>query len=79
MADRNRSFSLVEESRALMVVASSLQVYSAFRLVKRAKELKIPVAILNLGETRADQLADLKIDLACNPLLSEVVNEMNRM
>lgn len=47
---------------ALLVAGSSLMVYSGFRFVKRAHESRVPIAIVNRGRTRADDLAVLKIE-----------------
>lgn len=52
----------VEECDALLVVGSSMMVLSAYRLAKTAAERGIPIAILNHGETRADHLAQLKVE-----------------
>ena len=38
-----------------------MMVYSAFRLVKAAKAKEASVAIVNVGETRADSIADIKV------------------
>lgn len=62
----------LEGSDALWVIGSSLMVYSGLRFVRRAKELNIPVCILNLGKTRADDLADLKIEMDCATALSQI-------
>ena len=51
----------LEESDACMVVGSSLETYSSYRHVCRSKELGMPLLILNIGPTRADNLADIKI------------------
>jgi NAD-dependent SIR2 family protein deacetylase len=59
----------VERADALLVVGSSLMVFSGFRFVRRARKLQKPVAILNRGQTRADDLAELKIDAECEPAL----------
>ena len=56
-----RSQELAREAPAVLVVGSSLAVWSAFRLVKAAKENGSRVAIVNVGPTRADDLADLKV------------------
>ena len=37
-------------------------VYSGFRFARMAAEAGLPIAILNRGRTRADDLADLKIE-----------------
>jgi NAD-dependent SIR2 family protein deacetylase len=52
----------VDEADALLVAGSSLTVWSGFRFVKRAAERGIPIAIVNVGPTRGDALALLKID-----------------
>ena len=47
---------------ALLVAGSSLMVYSGFRFVRLAHEAGLPIAIVNRGRTRADDLAELKIE-----------------
>jgi NAD-dependent SIR2 family protein deacetylase len=49
-----RAWGLFEETEALLVVGSSLTLFSGYRFVRRANETGRPVAILNLGPTRAD-------------------------
>jgi len=53
---------LVHTSDALVVAGSSLVVNSGIRLVERARRKRLPVVIVNRGETRADQRAAVKID-----------------
>lgn len=48
-------------SDALLVVGSSLMVYSGFRFCRHAREWRKPIAALTLGRTRADDLLDLKL------------------
>jgi hypothetical protein len=55
-------FALVERSRALLVLGSSLTVMSGYRFVLRAAKLGIPVAIVNQGATRGDAKAALRLD-----------------
>lgn len=63
----------IESSDALLVIGSSLQVYSGFRFCRRATALNKPVAIINDGVTRADAMAQLKIAQDCGPLLQRLV------
>ncbi|MFE0268593.1 NAD-dependent protein deacetylase [Nocardiopsis alba] len=63
------AYSMVEAARALLVVGSSLTVFSGRRFVKRAVELGRPVVILNRGETRCDDLATLTVDQGCSEVL----------
>ena len=48
-------------SRALLVLGSSLMVGSGYRFVTAARRQGLPVAIVGLGVTRADRLADLRV------------------
>lgn len=59
----------VQEADSLLVVGSSLQVYSGYRFILTARERKLPIAILNIGPTRSDHLACLKLDSRCGELL----------
>jgi NAD-dependent SIR2 family protein deacetylase len=63
----------VDEADALLVVGSSLTVWSGFRFVKRAAERRIPIAIVNIGPTRADALATLKIEAECGETLTAAI------
>jgi NAD-dependent deacetylase sirtuin 4 len=57
-----RCFHAVENASCLLCVGTSMQVFSAYRFVIRAKDRGVPVAILNSGPTRADKDAALKIE-----------------
>jgi NAD-dependent SIR2 family protein deacetylase len=50
------------DADALIVAGSSLMVYSGFRFVRQAHEAGLPIAIVNRGRTRGDDLADLKVE-----------------
>jgi NAD-dependent SIR2 family protein deacetylase len=66
----DRCRALVEEAEALVVLGSSLQVFSGRRFVKRAHQRGIPIVIVNRGETRGDPWATLKIDGGCAETLA---------
>ncbi|MEV7397901.1 NAD-dependent protein deacetylase [Aeromicrobium sp. NPDC092404] len=65
-----RSYALVEEADALVVLGSSLQVMSGLRFVRAAHKRGIPVVIINRGSTRGDELATLKIEAGCAETLT---------
>ena len=67
----------IDNTPGLIVVGSSLMVYSGFRLVKRAIELRKPVVIINQGTTRADDLYTLKIDHESGQVLTEIGIALN--
>jgi NAD-dependent SIR2 family protein deacetylase len=64
---------LVDESDALLVAGSSLTVWSGFRFVKRAAERGVPIAIVNIGPTRGDELARIKVEEKCGAALTAAV------
>jgi len=55
---------------AVLVVGSSLMVYSGYRFVNAAARAGKPVAALTLGRTRADPLLSLKVDANCSEALA---------
>jgi len=65
-----RAGEALKASDAMLVVGSSLMVYSGFRFARMAHETGIPLAILNRGRTRADELAALKIEEEAGAVLS---------
>lgn len=46
-----------------------VQVYSGYRFLLAASDRRLPVAILNIGPTRADHLAELKVTARCGEVL----------
>jgi NAD-dependent deacetylase sirtuin 4 len=70
---RDQTFQLVDDADLLVIIGSSLTVYSALRLVKRANDRKIPVAILNQGLTRGDQLASFLLKKKIEDVLPKLV------
>lgn len=63
-----------EAADALLVVGSSLMVWSGFRLARAVAERGRPVAALNLGATRADGMLDLKLTAPCGGTLTRVAD-----
>ena len=63
----------LEQSDALLVAGSSLMVWSGLRFVRMAAAAGLPIAILNAGRTRADELATLRIDADIATTLQEAL------
>jgi NAD-dependent SIR2 family protein deacetylase len=59
----------MERADALLVVGSSLMVYSGFRFCRMAQAAGKPIAAINLGRTRADDLLDIKIEESAERVL----------
>jgi NAD-dependent SIR2 family protein deacetylase len=70
------AYAMVESAEALLVVGSSLMVFSSFRFCRRAQELGLPMAAVNRGVTRADHWFDLKIEDDCARVLPAVLEFM---
>jgi NAD-dependent SIR2 family protein deacetylase len=61
---------------ALLVVGSSLMVYSGYRFVLAALELGLSVAAINQGSTRADGLFALKVVGECGAVLARAARTL---
>lgn len=64
--------SQLETSDLLLILGSSLHVYSGYRFVVRASELGKPIAIVNIGPTRGDKHAHVKVDGKCSEALAKL-------
>jgi NAD-dependent SIR2 family protein deacetylase len=71
-----QAYSLVDEAEALLVAGSSLTVFSGYRFVRHAAALGIPIAIVNRGHTRGDDLATVKVDGGCSEFLVLLAGEL---
>jgi NAD-dependent SIR2 family protein deacetylase len=69
-------FGLVEAAGSLLVLGSSLTVMSGYRFVLRAAKLGIPVGIVNVGPTRGDAKADVRIDAPLGVVLPELARRL---
>jgi NAD-dependent SIR2 family protein deacetylase len=73
----DEAFSYVERADALLVLGSSLTVYSGFRFADRAARQGKTLAIVNGGPTRADDIATIKLDAPLTPTLSQLAERLN--
>lgn len=73
-----RAYAMLERAEALLVVGSSLTVFSGYRFVARAAGEGKPVAILNLGPTRGDVEATLKLDAPLGESLPELASLLSK-
>jgi len=60
----------LRQADAVLIVGSSLMVYSGFRFVEMAVAAGKPAAAVNLGRTRADGLLTLKVEQTCDAALA---------
>ncbi len=67
----------LREADLLLVVGSSLMVWSGYRFVRAAREWDMPVAAINLGRTRADDELSLKISAPCGETLTRLCQRLD--
>ena len=78
-ADRvQQAFAALEAADAMLVVGSSLMVYSGYRFAQAAAGAGKPIAAVNLGTTRADDLLALKVSESCADALSFLLGPVGR-
>lgn len=68
------AWSLFSEAEVLLVLGSSLAVFSGYRFVHRAAKLGIPIGIINLGSSRGDHAATVQLHAPLGevmPILTE--------
>ncbi len=74
-----RAFQALEESDAMLVAGSSLMVFSGYRFARAAKEHGIPLVLVNLGRTRADDEATFKVEGRCGEVLSGLAESLPKL
>ncbi|MFL5344137.1 MAG: NAD-dependent protein deacetylase [Hyalangium sp.] len=70
------AFEMLEEGDALLVAGSSLAVFSGYRFVLRASERHMPIALINLGESRGDDLADVRVEARVGEVLPRLASSL---
>lgn len=71
------AFARVEGAKVLLVLGTSLTVFSGFRFVRRAHEMGLPIVLVNQGETRGDPLATLRVDAPLGDVLPAAVERLS--
>jgi len=59
----------LDTSDSILVLGSSLQTFSAFRYLIRAKQMEMDIAVVTLGPTRADTLTRIKLTCRVGEIL----------
>jgi NAD-dependent SIR2 family protein deacetylase len=68
---------MFNNSEALLVLGSSLTVFSGYRFVARAAKEAKPVIIVNQGETRGDNDANFKLNQPLASVLPKLAHMLN--
>jgi NAD-dependent deacetylase sirtuin 4 len=72
----DEAFAALDASDLLLVVGSSLAVYSGYRFLRRAIERGIPAAIVNRGPVRGEEHAVLKVEASTGVTLDAFARSM---
>ena len=72
----DRAWALMDEADVLLVVGSSLTVYSGRRFIYRATKSEMPIGIVNLGPTRGDDHASVKVEGRLGDVLPRIATEL---
>lgn len=72
-------FALVDDADAVLVAGSSLAVMSGLRFVRHAARQGKPVAIVNRGVTRGDDVASLRLHAGTTPALVGLAERLARV
>jgi NAD-dependent deacetylase sirtuin 4 len=67
---------LFDRAEVLLVIGSSLTVFSGYRFVRRAAERGVPIGILNRGPTRGDDHAAVRVDARAGLALPELARAL---
>ncbi|XP_051172675.1 NAD-dependent protein deacylase Sirt4-like isoform X2 [Leptopilina boulardi] len=62
----------VKVADSLLVLGTSLNTFSGYRIILQAVDAKKPIAIVSIGETRGDNHANIKIQGRCGEVLSKI-------
>lgn len=73
------AWSVFDDADVLMVAGSSLTVYSGRRFIYRARDESRPIAVLNLGPTRADALAMVKVEERLGAILPRLSRRLRSL
>lgn len=69
-------FERIEQSDGVLVVGTSLEVFSSYRFVLRADALNIPIIIVNKGETKAERMKLKNIVYKSDENCASILNEL---
>lgn len=71
-----RGYAALRQAHGVLVVGSSLMVFSGYRFCLAAAEAGKPLALVNRGKTRADHLAAVKAEGECGEILRDLVSRL---
>ena len=67
----------LERADAMLVIGSSLMVYSGYRFCEWAHQMDKPIVAINRGRTRADHLFSVKVEASCAAVLAPLAASLS--
>lgn len=74
-----RAYEALSKARLLLVVGTSLMVFSGYRFARAAATNGVPIVVVNQGRTRADPVARFKLEVNAGAALSRIVAALDRV
>lgn len=71
-----RCYEMVAAADALLIVGSSVMIFSSFRFCRAAQQAGIPLAAVNVGKTRADDWLEFKLAQPAGPRLQQAATQL---
>jgi hypothetical protein len=72
-----KAFSTLAESDCILVIGSSLKVFSGFRFPRWAGQNNLPMYAVNQGEMRGQELFDCIVTDPCEDIMPIIAQEMS--
>ena len=72
----NLAFKTLAEADCILVIGSSLKVFSGFRFPRWAHQNNLPLYAINQGKMRGEDMFDLVVPESCEEILPELVNQL---
>lgn len=73
----DHAFALLERASAVLLIGSSMMVYSGYRFCRAARLQQKPIAAINRGVTRADAMLQFKIADDCATVLEALLDALD--
>ncbi|GAB5358222.1 hypothetical protein AAMO2058_000439500 [Amorphochlora amoebiformis] len=73
---KDRAMKMIEEANNVLVMGSSCQVFSVYRLCLAASRKESPIGLVNIGPTRVDPLVSVKLEARCGRTLKSICTSL---
>jgi NAD-dependent SIR2 family protein deacetylase len=71
---KDNATKIINDANALLILGTSASTYSAFRLVRLASKDEKPIFMVNIGETRVDDMVDVKLEWVVDEMMKKAIS-----